>query len=64
MPEIRDICSKIEELIADTREKASSRQWRHFSRRAFVYNLANIIPDLEELLSLIAEIEKEIEKSG
>ncbi len=64
MPEIRVICSKIKELIADTREKASSRQWRHFSRRAFVYNLANIIPDLEELLLLINEIKKEIEKSG
>jgi len=64
MPELRQLIDKIEEEITDLREKASARPWAAFSRRAFIYNLANMIPSLEEIYSLFQLVRTAIEKKG
>ena len=64
MSEIRELCDKIDEEVADLRQKAGAKAWGDFSRRAFIYNLVNIIPGLEELDELFGNVQKETSKTG
>jgi len=60
MSEIRELCDKIDDEVADLRQKAGAKAWGDFSRRAFIYNLVNIIPGLEELDELFGNIKKKV----
>ncbi|MBI4210360.1 MAG: hypothetical protein HY544_02530 [Candidatus Diapherotrites archaeon] len=62
MPEIRELCDRIEAKIAQIREKASARKWAGYSRHGFVANLEAIIPEMQELHSLFQISRNEIEK--
>ena len=64
MGEIRELCDKIDDEIADLRQKAGGKSWGDFSRRAFIYNLVNIIPGLEELDELFGDIKKKSGETG
>ncbi|HLC92950.1 MAG TPA: hypothetical protein VJH23_04530 [archaeon] len=64
MPEVRQLCEKIEKQVAYIREKAGARPWGNFSRPAFVGNLAQIIPEMEELYSLFLLARTEVEKTA
>ncbi len=64
MADLREICDKIEEETADLRGKATAKPWADFTRRAFIYNLVNIVPGMDELHTLFVEAEKEISRSG
>lgn len=64
MSEVRELCDKIDEEVADLRQKAGAKSWGDFSRRAFIYNLVNIIPGLEELDELFENVQKETSKTG
>ena len=64
MGEIRELCDKIDDEVADLRQKAGGKSWGDFSRRAFIYNLVNIIPGLEELDELFGDIKKKSGETG
>jgi len=64
MSEIRELCDKIDDEVADLRQKAGAKAWGDFSRRAFIYNLVNIIPGLEELDELFGDIQKKASETG
>lgn len=62
MPELRELCDRIERQVGELREKATVKQWANYSRPAFVNNVAGILPGLEELYSLFQIARNEMEK--
>ena len=63
MPELGQICDKIERQISAIREKAGERAWANFSRPAFVNNVSGIISQLDELYSLFQIARTEADKN-
>ncbi len=64
MPELRELCDKIEQETASLREKVSARKWAELSRRGFIYNVENILPGIEELYALFQIAGQELGKSA
>ncbi len=62
MSELVEIADKIEQEINALREKAGATQWGKLSRRGFIFNIANILPGLEELYSLFQLARMEMSK--
>ena len=64
MENLGRICEQIEKEVADLRGKATQKNWAGFTRRAFVYNLVNIIPGIEELEKLFESAKQEADATG
>ncbi len=64
MPELRQVCDRIEAEISGLREKIGARSWGDFSRKGFVYNLENMLPGLEGLYTQFQVARNIIDKSA
>ena len=64
MAELRQICGKIDNEIADAREAATVRQWANYSRPAFISNLEGVIPRMETIRTLFQSAQNELEKAS
>lgn len=58
------LINRAEEEIAKTREHVSTRSWTDFSRKGFIYQLANVLPHIQEIYTLFQLIRNEMEKKA
>lgn len=62
MPELRELCDKIEKKANEARVATTKRHWAELSRAGFIYNITTILPLLEELYSLFQIARTQAEK--
>ncbi|PIN85649.1 MAG: hypothetical protein COV47_01005 [Candidatus Diapherotrites archaeon CG11_big_fil_rev_8_21_14_0_20_37_9] len=64
MPELRQVCDKIEILITKARDETGGKKWADLSRKGFIYTMAGTIPLLEDIYTHFQMARTEVEKDA